>query len=410
MIQRFLKHINVFNALVILLTFIIGWQLGHHDYQVSLSNFPPSVSIDNSRPQAAANLDFSLFWKTWNLLEQEYVDKKALDPQKMYYGAIQGMVAAVGDPYTMFLPPAAQKDISDQLGGNFDGVGMELGYNKDNALVVIAPLPDTPADKAGIKPGDLILKINNKDASTISLPQAVAQIRGPKGTKVSLEVFHEGDSKPTDLSIVRDTIDVKSVSYTPKVTPDGKKVAVFTISQFGEKTNDEWDQAVTQALADNPQGVVLDLRNNPGGYFDDAIYIASEFIQSGTVVIEQDGSGHRTISTVDPKSQQRLLKQPLVVLINKGSASAAEIVSGAIQDHKRGELVGTQSFGKGTVQDVKNLDNNTGLHITIAKWLTPNGRWIHNIGLTPDVKVDAGNDPTKDPQMDKALEILDQAN
>lgn len=409
-LNRF-KRINLVTVLIVLLIFVLGWESGYRGLgSVVLAPSSTSTTLDSNVPPEAANIDWKLFWQTWNILDKEYVNKKAIDPQKMYYGAIQGMVSSLGDPYTMFLPPTAQQSVSEQLGGSFEGVGMELGYNKDNELVVIAPLDGTPAQKAGVKAGDLILKINNKDASNISLPDAVNMIRGPKGSQVTLQLLHEGDQNPSNVSITRDTIIVKSVSYTPETTPDGKKVALIKITDFGERTKDEWNQAVQQALSDNSQGVVLDLRNNPGGYLEDAVYIASEFIDSGTIVMQEDGQGQRTSSPVDPTSQHRLDKLPLVVLINKGSASASEIVSGAIQDHKRGELVGTQSFGKGTIQQVENLPNNTGLHVTIAKWLTPNGRWIHNIGLTPDISVDAGTDPTKDPQLDKALEVLDSSN
>jgi carboxyl-terminal processing protease len=324
----------------------------------------------------------------------------------MYYGAIQGMVASLGDPYTVFLPPASQKSIQEQLGGSFDGVGMELGYNKDNALVVIAPLVGTPADKAGIKPGDYILKINNQDTTNMSLPDAVNMIRGQKGTAVTLQTYRTGDSAPKTISITRDTIIVKSVNYSLKTTPQGKKVAYIQLTQFGQNTDDEWNQAVTAALADAPQAVILDVRNNPGGYLDDAVYIGSEFIDSGNIVLQQNGQGQ--IQDYPVNRAGKILKLPMVVMINGGSASAAEIVSGAIQDHKRGQLIGVQSFGKGTIQEAQDLPGGTGLHITTAKWLTPNQRWIHHIGLTPDVKVDAGTDATKDPQLDKALSVLDQ--
>lgn len=395
--MNYIKKFNVITLLLILLAFMAGWQFGQH----SIINKPISTQT--------ANLDFSqngLFFQTWNLLNQEYVDKKALDPQKMYYGAIQGMVAALGDPYTVFLPPTSQKAIQEQLGGSFDGVGMELGYDKNNHLAVIAPLPGTPADKAGIKPGDLILKINNQDTSNITLPDAVTLIRGPKGSTVALQIFHNGDKQPKDVNLTRDTIMVKSVNYAQKTSPAGKKVAYLQITDFGQNTNKEWDDAVSKAIADGNQAVVLDLRNNPGGYLDDAVYIGSEFISSGNIVQQQNGQG--VIQGYPVNRQGKMLTIPMVVLINGGSASAAEIVSGAIQDNKRGQLVGEQSFGKGTIQEAQDLPGGTGIHVTTAKWLTPTGRWIHHVGLTPDVKVAAGDDPTKDVQLDTALTQLDK--
>lgn len=404
--KKFLQKVNIYSLAILLLTFILGWQLGHRDYALSWQHYSPKITVTNNTPPQNVNVDFSLFWQTWNLLNQQYVDKKALDPQKMYYGAIQGMVASLGDPYTVFLPPTQQQSVQEQLGGSFEGVGMELGYDKDNHLVVIAPLQGTPAEKAGIRPGDYILKINGKDTTNTTLPDAVNIIRGPKGSSVAIEVLHQGDQNPTDLNIQRDTIVVKSVEYSAKQSPSGKNIAYIKLSSFGQNTDSEWNDAITKALAANPAGVVLDLRNNPGGYLDDAVYIGSEFISSGDIVKQQDGQGN--IQDYPVSRVGKMLNIPLVVLINKGSASAAEIVAGSIQDHKRGQLVGDQSFGKGTIQEAQDLSGGTGLHITTAKWLTPNGRWIHQIGLTPDVKVDAGTDPTKDPQLDRALQLLDQ--
>ncbi len=398
-------QINGFNVIIGVLLLVLGWELGHRDYLIQVKNLKPSISVTNQLdPNKKVNLDFSLFWDTWNLVNKDYMDKSALNPQKLYYGAIQGMVAAIGDPYTMFLPPSAQQAVKEQLGGQFDGVGMELGYNKDKHLVVIAPLKGTPAAKAGVKPGDLILKINNQNIGNMPLTEAVNLIRGPKGSTVALELLSNGQNTPHEVNIVRDTIVIKSVEYELKKTPSGKNIAYISISTFGDQTIKEWDEAVNQALADSPQGVIVDVRNNPGGYFDAAIYIASEFLSDGTVVEQEDGHGN--IQKISVSRQGRMLKLPLVVLINGGSASASEIFSGAMQDRKRGILVGEQSFGKGTIQTTEDLPGGTGIHITIAKWLTPNGRWIHNIGLTPDVKVSVGNTPGVDPQLEKALELL----
>ncbi len=393
-------------ALIVMLAFVLGWQLGHRDYSLQWKNYKPNLQITNQQPpDKDVTIDFKLFWDTWNLLSSKYIDKKALDPQKLYYGAIQGMVAAVGDPYTVFLPPQAQKSTKEQLGGSFEGVGIQLGYNKDKHLVVIAPLKDTPAFKAGVKPGDLILKVDTKDVTTMSLPDVVNLIRGPKGSSITLNIYTENDAKPRDVQLTRDTIVVKSVDFEAKTTKSGKKIAYIRLSSFGEKTKDEWDDAVGEALASAPQGVIVDVRNNPGGFLDAAIYIGSEFITSGDIVMQEDAQGNRQSYPVVRTG--KMLKLPVTVLMNKGSASASEILSGAIQDHKRGQLIGTQSFGKGTIQSAEDLPMGTGIHITTAKWLTPDGRWIHNTGLTPDVKVEIGEDPNKDPQLDKALEVLD---
>ncbi len=401
-----LSKVNLSFVVIIILAFVLGWQLGHRDYDVQWKNYIPNVKVVNQQPtNKDVTVDFKLFWDTWDLVTTKYIDKKAIDPQKLYYGAIQGMVAAIGDPYTVFLPPQAQKTTKEQLGGEFSGVGIQLGYNKDNRLVVIAPLPDTPASKAGVKPGDLIAKIDGKDATQLSLPDAVNQIRGPKGTSVMLTLLTEGETKTHDVTLARDTIVVKSADYQAKATKAGKKIAYIKLTSFGERTKDEWDQAVSKALADGAQGVVVDVRNNPGGFLDGAIYIGSEFIDEGNIVLQEDAQGNR--QNYAPVRTGRLLNQPVVVLMNKGSASASEILAGAIQDHKRGKLVGDQSFGKGTIQSAEDLAEQTGIHITTAKWLTPDGRWIHNKGLTPDVKVEVGDDPSKDPVLDKALELLE---
>ncbi|MBI2595137.1 S41 family peptidase [Candidatus Daviesbacteria bacterium] len=411
--MNFLRKINLTAVTIYLLIFYAGWQLGHYDIKYQLEHYKPTLDVKNlTPPQNKQNLDFKLFWDTWDKVSREYVDKKAVDPQKMYYGAIQGMVAALGDPYTFFLPPDIQKSTKEVLGGSFEGVGIQLGFNKDKRLVVIAPLKDTPAARNGIKAGDFILKVGDKDTTNMTLQEAVSLIRGPKGTKIALEVFHEGDSKTTVISLTRDTIIVKSVEYESKVTPKGKKIAYIKLSSFGERTPKEWDGAISDALADAPAGVILDLRNNPGGFLEEAVFIASEFIARGDIVIQEDGQGDQKALKVEKTG--KLLNQPLVALINKGSASAAEIVAGAIQDYKRGKLVGEQSFGKGTIQSSQDLEGGTGIHITTAKWLTPNERWIHNIGLTPDIKIDMpasiGQDQKdqKDPQLEKALELLDQ--
>ncbi len=401
------KNTNPKIILIVILAFLLGWQLGHKELLVKWANLKPSVSIKNQQIPENINVDFSLFWQTWDLLAKNYIDKTALDPQKLFYGSISGMVAAIGDPYTVFLPPQEQKSTTEELSGSFDGVGIELGFNKDKRMVVMAPLDGTPAQKAGIKPLDMIVKINDKDTNGMSLPDAVSLIRGVKGTKVNLTTYRDGDSDTKVYSLTRDTIIVKSVDLSYKQTSTGKQIAVIKLSRFGERTNDEWTQAVDDITAKNPSGVILDVRNNPGGFLEGAVFIASEFLDGGDVVLSENNEGLKSPYRVNRVG--RLLTIPMDVLINKGSASAAEIVSGALQDRKRAKLVGEKSFGKGTIQETQDLPGGTGLHITVAKWLTPNGRWVNETqGFDPDVAVDMNkDDPTKDPQMDKALELLD---
>ncbi len=412
-----LQKINFIAVIVAVLAFTLGWQLGHRDLQAKWVGFKPVVTIKDKNPPARFDVNFKLFWDTWDLLSRNYLDKKALDPHKMLYGAIQGMVASLGDPYTVFLPPQQQQSTKEELGGSFEGVGMELGYNSEKRLVVVAPLDDTPAAKAGLKPQDMIIKIDSKDTGGISLQDAVNLIRGPRGSSVMLTIYRDGESKTRDLNIKRDTIVVKSVTVSFKTTPKSKKVALIRLTRFGEKTFVEWDQAVSRILSEGVSGVVLDVRNNPGGFLDGAVYVSSEFLKGGDVVLQENARGERNSLKVNRVG--KLLDLPVVVLVNKGSASASEIVSGALQDTKRAKLVGEQTFGKGTVQESEDLPGGTGIHITVAKWLTPNGRWANaTTGFMPDVVVELPkiatseaklSDTVKDIQLDKALEVLDQS-
>lgn len=411
--KNILKHLEIRVILIAILAFLLGWQVGLREVQIRWVSYKPTVSIANKQPPKNINLDFKLFWDTWDLLSREYLVKEAIDAQKLFYGAISGMVQAVGDPYTFFLTPEQQKSSKEELNGAFEGVGIQLGFNKDKRLVVIAPLSGTPAEKIGIQAGDLILKIDDKDTSGISLPEAVKLIRGAKGTQVKLTILTEDDGEPKEYNLIRDTIIVKSVEVAYKTTPRGKDVAVLKLSRFGERTEDEWSEAVSDVVSKNPQGLVLDIRNNPGGFLEGAVFIASEFLDSADlVVLQENASGQKTQFEVNRKG--KLANIPMTVLINKGSASASEIVAGALQDRKRAKLVGEKSFGKGTIQEAQDLEGGTGIHITVAKWLTPNGRWVNDTnGLEPDVLVEPPKeeseekDDTKDPQLDKALELMD---
>ncbi len=402
-----------------------GYWFGQREIAVKWQSFKPEVLVVNKAvPPENKDLNFNLFWEVWNKLEKEYLDEGSIDKQKMFYGAISGMTSALGDPYTVFLPPKKQEESREELAGEFGGVGIQLGF-KDERLVVIAPLDETPAKLAGIEAGDFILRIKDqkkgidRDTEGITLPEAVEIIRGPKGEPVTLTILR-GSQKPFEVTLKRDTILVKSVDIEfvdwplDGDDPAGKKtIAVVRMSRFGDRTVSEWDQAVDKiiksanAKKDNFGGLILDVRNNPGGYLEAAIAISSEFFRDG-VVVEQKGKQISQPYKVAKKG--RLVDIPVVVLINKGSASASEIVSGAIQARSRGKLVGVNSFGKGTVQDAMELSGGAGLHITTARWLLPNGNWIHDEGLKPDVEIDYDQEASKDQkwdnQMKKAMEVL----
>ncbi len=401
---------------------LLGYWVGVSQVNVQWKNYKPNVTVTGKEPPAQQqNVDFSLFWTVWEKLQDSYYDKTVLDPQKMLNGAIAGMVDSIGDPYTVFLPPVRNTDFKQGLAGQFEGIGAELGL-KGKQIVVVEPLGGMPAVEAGIRPADTILKVNGDSTDGWTLTQAVEKIRGPKGTKVLLTVLHQGETKPVDVSIVRNTIQVKSVDGWVKKIKDipqihkenlngDSEIAYVRLSQFGDNTNQEWLVLINKLALNIKQndgsvkGMILDLRNNPGGYLTDATFIASEFLKDGTVVIEDRGNGEQNPFTVNRKGI--LLDIPLVVLVNKGSASASEIVAGALRDHNRAQLIGETSFGKGTIQQAEDLGNGAGLHITIAKWLTPNGTWVHGKGLTPDVtvKLDA-KDPAHDVQLEKAIQEL----
>jgi carboxyl-terminal processing protease len=381
------------SSAILILGMGIGFEARGLPWIASRINSQTGVSV----PLQRDNLDFSQFWQVWDFLQRMYLDPSKIVTQKMIYGAIQGMTASLGDPYTMYLPPTENQQAKEDLSGGFDGVGIQLGY-KQGTIAVQTPLDEHPAIKMGVKAGDLILKIKdeaknvNKDTSGMSLTEAVSLIRGKKGTPVTLTFYREGKGQFT-LTIIRDTIVVPSVEVVYGnenakgwEKTDSGKVAWLKVRQFGDRTQPEWDSAVSSIISkrDQLKGIVLDLRNNPGGYLDAAVSLASEFIPEGKIV-EQKGRIESKVYEVNKRG--RLLGEPLVVLINGGSASASEILAGALRDRLGIELVGEQSFGKGTVQDAIDLPGKAGLHVTIAKWLLPSGDWIHEEGLKPDVKV-----------------------
>ena len=412
--------------LIIILALLSGgmgfWLRGS---QSLTNNSLPKISINRTAPADKQNLDFSLFWEVWDKLQNSYIEKKDLDQNKMVYGAIAGMTASLGDPYTVFLPPSDNQASKEDLNGEFDGVGIQLGYKDGNRMVVVAPLSGMPAEKAGVQAGDYILHIKDDakgidmDTQGLSLPEAVKNIRGSKSTNITLTLLHEGASQPYSVELKRDTIIVPSVEVkfgyldngSWKLEDNGKSaaktVAWLKLSRFGDLTNKQWDQAVDKIINNSRcTGVILDLRNNPGGYLNGAVSLASEFLDEGTLVVKQENADG---SEVNLKTNRpgRLVKTPLFVLVNKGSASASEILAGALRDWNRGKIVGENSFGKGTVQEAMDLRGGAGLHVTTAKWLLPKGEWINKTGIAPDITVAMDEkDPTRDLQLEKGAEIL----
>lgn len=410
--QKKLKPLRNIILVLVLVLFSgwVGYTVGAKNTVFGETGSVPKFTFSGKESPKNISADFSLFWSVWNELSEKYVDKSKLDAKKMVYGAISGMVASVDDPYTVFLPPTENKESKEQLNGNFQGIGAQLGM-KDKRIVVIAPLNDSPAERAGILPGDWILKVDGKETMKWTLPEAVAKIRGPKGSTVTLNILHEGEEEPKDVKIKRDEIVLNSVEWEVVSSTKSaglEKAVLLKLMRFGDQTDPQWDRAVSEInsyMATNSgavSGVILDVRNNPGGYLAGAVFTAGEFLPKNTVVVKQKSyDGNVTTYSVDRAG--KLLDVPLVVLINKGSASASEILAGALSVAKRAKLVGEQSFGKGSVQQAEDLPDGAGLHVTTAKWLLSNDDWIQGKGLTPDVE-----EASDSAQIDAAIRLLNE--
>ena len=324
-----------------------------------------------------------LFTDVLAIVKKSYVEE--VDTKKLIYGAINGMLSSL-DPHSSFMPPEMYKEMKIETKGSFGGLGIEITI-KDGILTVISPIEDTPAFKAGIKAGDQILKIDDKFTKDLTIMDAVKRMRGPKGTKVVLTIFREGLDKPKEFSLVRDVIQVKSVKF--KMLDDG--FGYVRIAQFQEKTDDDLSKALETLHKENGgnlRGLVLDLRNDPGGLLDQAVRVAEHFVDEGQLIVYTEGREKESKMRFTSRKGDKEPSYPIVVLINSGSASASEIVAGALQDHKRAVIMGTQSFGKGSVQTIIPLSDNSGLRLTTARYYTPSGRSIQAKGITPDITVE----------------------
>ena len=369
----------------------------------------PIVGIINQEFGQPKEFDFSLFWNTWDELHNKFVDQNKLKEDNLLYGAISGMVKGAGDPYTVFFPPVETKSFKQDVGGSFGGIGAEIG-KRNGFLVIVAPLEDTPAQKAGLLAGDKILKINGEPTDDITVEEAVTKIRGEVGTKVTLSILRGNDgTKAKDITIERAVI---KIPITKLEALKDNEIAHLSFYSFASTAPFEFQQAAAKILATTGyKGIILDLRNNPGGFLEVSVDIAGWFIDANSLVaIEQFGKTENNNKTEFRTSGLGALKNyPIVVLVNQGTASAAEILAGALRDNRGIKLVGEKTFGKGSVQELINLKDGSSLKVTVAKWLTPNGRTINKQGLEPDVKVEMKSDDyvnQRDPQMDKALELI----
>jgi len=348
------------------------------------------IKNDNSffNGNNADDIDMSLFWTTWDLLEKDYFHADALDKEKMIYGSIKGLAESLGDPYTVFMDPSETTEFTSSLDSELEGIGAELTI-EDDQLTVVTPLKNSPAEKAGILPGDIIFEINGKLASDMDFFDAILEIRGEPGTPVTLTVLRDSVEEPFELTIVRSHIEIDSVKK--EIFDNG--IAYIEINQFADKTVEEFDAAVSDLVLNKPKGIILDLRYNGGGYLDSAVDMLSYLIESDLAAVSIKTRNQENDETLyTSKNGKKILTVPLVVLVNGGSASASEIVAGAIQDHKRGVVIGTQTFGKGTVQEVEFLEDGSSLRLTMAEWLTPNQRQINKTGITPDILVEGDSE------------------
>ncbi len=346
-------------------------------------------------------IDFSLFWEAWNRLEEKSVDKEKFDTQEMIYGAISGMVKSLEDPYTVFLNPEEAERFKEDISGIFEGVGMEIGIRKGQ-LQVIAPLEGTPAKKAGLRPGDKIIKVGDTLTTDITIDEAVNLIRGPKGTEVTLTIYREEWGSSQEIKIIRETIEIPSLDW--EMLEDN--IAHLKLYHFTEKASVDFRETAIKILNSPAEKIILDLRNNPGGYLEVAQDIAGWFLKRGDIVVIEEGKERKIYKSQGSAS---LSEYPIVILINQGSASGSEILAGALRDNRGILIVGETSFGKGSVQELESLKGGSTLKITVAKWLTPKGELITDKGLEPDIKVEMTEEDyeeNRDPQLQKAIEII----
>ena len=381
--------------------FFGGYYFGTKGYLIELKKNPPEVKIINQYP-SDTTVDFTLFWDIWDSVSKNYLERP-IDPQKMLYGAIKGMVDSLEDPYTSFLPPTVNETVNNSLEGKYFGIGAELGV-RDDQIIVVAPLDGSPAQDAGLRAGDKILGIEGKSTAGITVTEAVSQIRGDAGTLITLTVQTQ-NNEPREVKIKRDVIKIDSVTWKDK----GDGTAYIRIGRFGSETNNEWNKVVSEVNSQMTEldAIILDVRGNPGGYLQSSVHISEEFFRGKPVLYQESALGEQEAYMA--KRVGAFDKIPAVfILIDGGSASASEILALALRDNINAKLIGTKSYGKGTIQDAENFKDGSGLHLTIAKWLSPKKEWIHEIGIEPEIKVEITDDDInngRDPQLDKAVEL-----
>jgi len=396
------RDFKKFEILVLILAFSVTSFFGGHwvgkqgfDYEVKFN--PTEINFLNKNPQST-EVDFKQFWDVYSKLNSEFLFTP-LDSKALVNGAIKGMVSAAGDPYTSYLDPVDNKSFGENLNGVYQGIGAELGFDKDNQLIIISPLDGSPAKEAGILPGDRIIRIDGNSTQGMGLMDAVSKIRGAGGTNVKLSIFRDGKDI-LELEITRRTITINSVTWKDL----GNGNAYIRISKFGTETNSQWDTAVKEVNVKMTEldTIIVDVRGNPGGLLDSAVHIASEFYNNKPVIFFEDKVGRQV--SADAKRSGMFNNQKVIVLIDEGSASASEILAGALKVHRNATLVGKKSFGKGSIQAPYEFPDGGSLHVTIQKWLLPDKSWVHGKGIMPDVEVAFDAEKSKNSQIDSQLE------
>lgn len=390
---------RISSVIVTLLVFVAGISIGASNIHV----FAVVQNLLDKSTLSTPSSDLSLFWRVWSLAEEKMPGSEDVTSEKKIEGAIKGMLSAYDDPYTTFFTKEENALFQDEVSGSFSGVGIEISA-RSGFLTVIAPLKDTPAYRAGIQSGDVITKIDQTEMNDETIPKALSLIRGERGTPVVLTIARESFDKPKEFSIIRDTIEIPTLT-----TEFDTKNKIFTIElyNFSEKSDVLFEKAIQEFNQSYANSLIIDLRGNPGGYLNASIEMASMFLPEGEVIVKEIGKGKRAEITHRSRSQKIKAKQtPIVILVDQGSASASEILAGALQDHNKALLVGEKTFGKGSVQEVIDLPGNTALKVTVAKWYTPKGISISDTGLLPKYEVEDNQETQEDEQKLKAIEIL----
>jgi carboxyl-terminal processing protease len=410
------------SVLIVVGVFLGGIELGRRQGQAEARKTGTIINKNAPAPlYLSKDVDMAQFWKVWEAVRTSYLRQPIKDPT-LFYGSIKGLVASLGDPYSVYFDPDEAATFSSQLEGAFEGIGAEIGYRNDQ-LIVLSPLPGTPAAKAGLKSGDAILKINSEDTTDMAVDIAVMKIRGPKGTSVTLNIGRQGVPDVFDVKIARARIVVDSVK-SEMIDDAGKEIprqgaesasssggiALITVNEFNQDTVSGFDSAIRAMSLRSAKGFIIDLRGDPGGYLDAAVELPRDWVGKNPIVIQRKSDGTET--PMSPTGKIAPIDLPTVILVDKWSASAAEIVTGAFQDYGKATIVGETTFGKGSVQEyVDDFPDGSALKLTTAEWLTPKKQSIDKKGLEPDVAVSISEEDIKagrDPQLLKAIEIINQ--